>query len=109
MLGRVLVAERQAGAAMPELRKALELDANLQGARLLLGSALRQEGFIAEAISQLRQAEAQEPGSAEVQYELGVALYGSGAQPEAVHCLEREAIELNPNFALARGDLGQLR
>jgi tetratricopeptide (TPR) repeat protein len=76
------------GHAIPPLRKALEINADLPGAHEMLGGALLAQGFAAESIPHLEKARADAL--------LGVALLEVGRAREAVDKLEA-ALEKKPD------------
>jgi tetratricopeptide (TPR) repeat protein len=79
-LGAVYLARKDYADAIPALRKALEINSELPGAHEMLGTALLAQGFAAEAIPHLQQAQADDL--------LGVALLESGRPRDAVEHLE---------------------
>jgi tetratricopeptide (TPR) repeat protein len=87
-LGGVLIEKRDYGAAIPPLKRAVELAPNLEGAHQLLGYALLAQGFAAEAIPHLEKAHAEDA--------LGIALLEVDRLPEAVTVLQR-ALAKNPD------------
>lgn len=87
-LGAAWFEKKDYGKAIPALRKALELDATLVGARGMLGAALLAQGYAEEAIPFLEAARSFDL--------LGVALLESGRAREAVDRLEA-ALEKRPD------------
>jgi tetratricopeptide (TPR) repeat protein len=89
-LGAVYFEKKNYAAAIPALKKALELNANLPGAEGMLGAALLAQGFARESIPHLEKAGAQDL--------LGVALLESDRPREAVDRLEAALVQ-RPNDA----------
>ncbi|MBB6143099.1 tetratricopeptide (TPR) repeat protein [Silvibacterium bohemicum] len=87
-LGGVYIEKRDYSAAIPPLKRALELNPGLNGAHRLLGYALLAQGYATEAIPHLEQAHAEDA--------LGIALLEAGKLPEALAVLEK-ALAQNPN------------
>ncbi len=79
-LGAVELARERYAAAASSLRRALELNENLPGARAMLGSALLAQGWAADAVRELERA-----GDREL---LGIALYEAGRAGEAAEKLQ---------------------
>ena len=69
-LGGVYIEKRDYAAAIPPLKRALELSPDLEGAHRLLGYALLAQGYATEAIPHLEQAHAEDA--------LGIALLEAG-------------------------------
>jgi tetratricopeptide (TPR) repeat protein len=65
-------------------------------------------GHVDEALRELRQAVAEEPQSAQAEFQLGLALFASGAQQAAKAAFE-QAVKLDPRLVEARINLGQLQ
>jgi tetratricopeptide (TPR) repeat protein len=86
-LGGVLIEKREYAAAVPPLKRTVELSPNLEGAHRLLGYALLAQGFASDAIQHLEKAHAEEA--------LGVALLEVDRLPEAVAVLQK-ALAKNP-------------
>lgn len=97
-LGMVLYEKGMYGRAIPALRRALELNAELPGARLLLGTALLAQGYPAEAIAHLEETKAIDL--------LGAALLEAGREREAIDRLEA-ALAVRPGDADLLYYLGQ--
>lgn len=87
-LGAVYLEKKDYAAAIPPLRKALELNPDLPGAHGMLGAALLAQGFADESISHLEKAQANDL--------LGVALLESGRVREAIDPLE-SALQKRPD------------
>jgi tetratricopeptide (TPR) repeat protein len=87
-LGQAYMENEDYGAAIPPLKRALELAPDLAGAHRLLGYALLAQGYNAEAISHLEKI--QEPTA------LGIAQIGTGQLPQAVTNLQA-ALAKYPN------------
>lgn len=86
-LAAVYVAQKNYDAAIPVLRRALQLQPDLPGAEDMLGVALLAQGYAAEAIAHLQKA-----GDDDV---LAIALLQSGREREALDKLEA-ALQHNP-------------
>jgi tetratricopeptide (TPR) repeat protein len=80
-LGEVFIEKRDYASAVPPLKHALELNANVEGGHQLLGYALLALGYAGEAIPHL------EKGNDESA--LGIALLEAGRLPEAVAVLQK--------------------
>ena len=80
-LGGVYIEKRNYAAAIPPLKRAVELSPNLEAAHRLLGYALLALGFATEAIPHLEQGHAEDA--------LGIALLDAGKLPEAVTILQK--------------------
>ncbi|MBO0800809.1 MAG: tetratricopeptide repeat protein, partial [Blastocatellia bacterium] len=87
-LGQAYMEKRDYGDAIAPLKRALELNQDLAGARQLLGYALLAAGYAAEAIPYLEQVN--EQGA------LGIAQLETGRLPEAVSNLQA-ALAKRPN------------
>lgn len=87
--------------------KALSLKAELPPAHRGLGLLYLRQGKLPSAVSALREATRQEPGSAVGQALLGIALCNSGLIFEAIPCLMR-ALSLDPKLSLARSALDKI-
>ncbi|MDX1981538.1 MAG: tetratricopeptide repeat protein [Bryobacteraceae bacterium] len=89
-------------------RRALARDPNFVPALASLGSALRREGRLPEALQTLENAVRLAPRNPTARHELGEALRESGRTAEAIAAFA-EAIRLDPNFADAHNSLGGVR
>ena len=87
-LGGVYIEKRDYAAAIPPLKRALELSPTLEGADRLLGYALLAQGYAIEAIPHLEKAHAEDA--------LGIALLEAGRLPEALAVLQK-ALAQNPD------------
>ena len=87
-LGEVCVAMRDYAAAVPALKKALELNTELDAAHLQLGYALLSQGYAAESIPHLERVHAIEA--------LGIAQLETGNYQEAIANLSA-ALQKRPN------------
>jgi len=87
-LGGVYVEKRDYAAAIPPLKRALELSPNLEAAHRLLGYALLAQGYATEAIPHLEKGQAEDV--------LGIALLDAGKLQEAVAVLQK-ALAQNPD------------
>src|SRR6201996_8783455 len=87
-LGGIYVEKRDYAAAIPPLRRAIELSPNLEAAHRLLGYALLAQGYATEAIPHLEQGHAEDA--------LGIALLDAGKLPEAVTVLQK-TLSQSPN------------
>jgi tetratricopeptide (TPR) repeat protein len=87
-LGDIYIEKRDYAAAIPPLKRAVELSPGLEGAQRLLGYALLAQGYASEAIPHLEKAHAEDA--------LGIALLEAGKLPEAVPVLQK-ALSQNPN------------
>ena len=87
-LGNVFIEKRDYAAAIPSLKRALELNPNLEGAHRLLGYALLAQGYATDAIPHLEKAHVDDA--------LGIALLEAGKLQEASAVLQR-ALAKNPN------------
>jgi tetratricopeptide (TPR) repeat protein len=87
-LGGVYIEKRDYAAAMPPLKRAIELSPDLEAAQRLLGYALLAQGYATEAIPHLEKAHAEDA--------LGIALLEAGKLPEAVTVLQK-ALAQNPD------------
>jgi len=87
-LGDVYIEKRDYAAAIPPLKRAIELSPSLEDAHRLLGYALLAQGYADEAIPHLQKAH-------EVNA-LGIALLEAGKLPDAVTVLQK-ALAQNPN------------
>ena len=87
-LGGVLIEKRDYAAAIPPLKRALELSPNSEGAHRLLGYALLAQGYATDAIPHLEKAQADDV--------LGIALLEAGKLQEASVVLHKALVK-NPN------------
>jgi tetratricopeptide (TPR) repeat protein len=87
-LGDIYMEKRDYAAAIPPLKRAVELSPNLEGAHRLLGYALLAQGYATDAIPHLEKAHAEDA--------LGIALLEAGKLPEAMPVLQK-ALFQNPN------------
>src|SRR5271170_5742665 len=87
-LGGVYIEKRDYAAAIPPLRRAIELSPDLEAAQRLLGYALLAQGYATEAVGHLEKAHAEDA--------LGIALLEAGKLPEAVTVLQK-ALAQNPD------------
>jgi tetratricopeptide (TPR) repeat protein len=87
-LGGVYIEKRDYAAAIPPLKRALELSPDLEGADRLLGYALLAQGYAIEAIPHFEKAHAEDA--------LGIALLEAGRLPEALAALQK-ALAQNPD------------
>jgi tetratricopeptide (TPR) repeat protein len=87
-LGGVYIEKRDYGAAIPPLKRAIELSPDLEGAHRLLGYALLAQGYATEAIPHLEQAHTEDA--------LGIALLEAGKLSEALAVLQK-ALAQNPD------------
>ena len=87
-LGDVYIEKRDYAAAIPPLKRAVELSPGLEGGHRLLGYALLAQGYASEAIPHLEQAHAEDA--------LGIALLDAGKLPEAMPVLQK-ALSQSPD------------
>ncbi len=88
-----------------QYQQALRLKPDYAEAHNNLGAALREQGQLAEAVTQYQQALRIKPDYAEAHNNLGAALREQGQLAEAVtQC--QEALRLKPDFAEAHNNLG---
>jgi tetratricopeptide (TPR) repeat protein len=87
-LGGVFIEKRDYASAVAPLKRALELNPNIEGGQQLLGYALLAQGFSAEALPHLEKAGDENA--------LGIALLDVGRLPDAVAVLQKALIK-NPN------------
>jgi len=90
--------------AVPEWRKAIELNAEEARPHLQLGLALGELGQVDQEIAEYRQAIKMEPTSASSYTNLAIALQGQGKLDEAIEAY-RKSIELEPHNAKVRSNL----
>ncbi len=91
--------------AIPEWRKALELNPGDERVYTSLGVALYETSSVEEAIAQYRKAIEISPGYPEARISLGSALAGMGRLDEAIPQFEK-ALELDASNAKAHSNLG---
>ncbi|MFZ3216301.1 MAG: tetratricopeptide repeat protein [Candidatus Acidiferrales bacterium] len=87
-LGGVYIEKHDYAAAIPPLKRAVELSPSLEGAHRLLGYALLAQGYANEAIPHLEKGHAEDA--------LGIALLESGKLQQAVIVLQK-AVAKNPD------------
>jgi tetratricopeptide (TPR) repeat protein len=87
-LGGVYIEKRDYAAAIPPLKRAIEISPDLEAAHRLLGYALLAQGYATEAIAHLEKAHAEDV--------LGIALLDAGKLPEALAVLQKALAE-SPN------------
>jgi tetratricopeptide (TPR) repeat protein len=104
-LGRAYANDGQAGKAIEQYVKALDIKPNYLEARNFLGVALFQNGETDEAIAQYRSALDINPDYLEARINLGNALGAKGQSDEAVAQYQK-VIEIDPASAEARYNLG---
>ena len=90
--------------AIPEWRKAIELNSEEARPHLQLGLALGELGQVDEEIAEYRQAIRMEPASAPSYSNLAIALQGQGKLAEAIEAY-RKSIELEPRNSKVRSNL----
>jgi tetratricopeptide (TPR) repeat protein len=111
LMGEVYLNEKSTGMAVDELETAVRLDPNSVDAHLLLGMALRAGGDpmqMGQAVRHLSRAAEARPKDAGIMYALGLAYAGLGDLGNAEASLGK-ALELNPNQAGARAELGRVK
>ena len=87
-LGAVFIEKRDYAAAIPPLKRALELSPDIEGGHRLLGFALLAQGYASEAIPHLEKAHEDDT--------VGIALLEAGKLPEAFAALQK-SLAKNPN------------
>jgi tetratricopeptide (TPR) repeat protein len=87
-LGGVYIEKHDYAAAIPPLKRAVEISPGLEGAHRLLGYALLAQGYADEAIPHLQEAHEVDA--------LGIALLEAGKLPEALAVLQK-ALAQNPD------------
>ncbi|HVI78022.1 MAG TPA: tetratricopeptide repeat protein, partial [Candidatus Acidoferrum sp.] len=90
--------------AAAHFRRAIQLDARLPSARLMLGIVLRRQGNHKGALDQFQKAVELRPDDADAQYNLGRELKGNGNTQGAIAAFRR-AIEARPDFEQAHYNL----
>jgi tetratricopeptide (TPR) repeat protein len=103
-LGRALAFTGQLDQAIPHFEKAIAINPSFAEAHTDLGCALAEAGQFAQAIPRLEKALAIKPGLVEAHYCLGESLYFSQARVQGALAHWREALRLDPNFALAMNE-----
>jgi tetratricopeptide (TPR) repeat protein len=103
--GKMMLALGRPAEATSDFSRALEIRPDTPDFLLELASARRQAGMADEGIRELREFAARNPGSAEAEERLGVALRDSGRPAEAIPCFER-ALALRPGYDDAEAGLG---
>ena len=98
LLGNLLVASSDNAAAVPALRKAIELNAAAGGANNMLGYAALRQGDVDGAIKAFTDYVATLPGEPNPQDSLGEALLAAGRFSDAEAAF-RKALELSPAFS----------
>jgi tetratricopeptide (TPR) repeat protein len=88
-LGRFYLQRGEAGAAIEQLRAALDRDASLRVAYSVLGRAYLQSGEFASAVTTLKQAVDADPADQDSRYALGRALLAMGRADEGRAEMER--------------------
>ena len=110
--GQVFLAQGDPAAAMPLLRRALELDPHLVSAKINLGNAFRECGQPLEAESLLREAVADAPNDPNGYLGLGTVLVDLQRPKEAIEqyraamALAPEAVTIRTNLAAVLIDHG---
>jgi tetratricopeptide (TPR) repeat protein len=104
-LGRAVLAEGDATAALQHFERAVELDPQYAQARYNLGSLQMQQGALAAAEASLRAAVEREPRLAQAQNALGNCLLRQERVAEAVPHYEA-ALEAAPDYADAHYNFG---
>lgn len=105
--GRQMLAEGRAAAAVEKLRTCLGLEDSFPHARLTLGVALAQAGWLQDALTELTAAAEQEPDRADVHASLGT-VYQRLDEPGKAREAYEEAIRRDPRDAVAHANLGHL-
>ena len=98
LLGVLLLGVTEYAAAVPELRKAIELDTAVGGANNMLGYAALQQGDVAAAIKAFEDYTRLLPNEPNPQDSLGEALLAAGRFADAEAAF-RKALELSPEFS----------
>jgi Flp pilus assembly protein TadD len=101
ILGALLLARLNAGAAVPMAEAAVRAEPQQPEARNLLGSALQAVGRTAEAVEQYSRAVALEPGFTNARFNLANALVKSGRLEEAIGQYE-QVLAKYPDDTLAK-------
>jgi tetratricopeptide (TPR) repeat protein len=102
---KAAVARRDFKTAEVALAEALRLDADHAESHTLQGFVLGQQGNLAAALPHLQRATALRPEWPEARYNLGAALWYSGAREKAIAEL-RESVRLDPGSAGGHAFLG---
>ena len=90
--------------SIPELKRALALQANLYAAQFGLGHVLREKGNLTDADSAFREAIRLQPSSADAYNELGLVLSDEGNQNSAAAAFQK-VLDIDPGNAVARKNL----
>ncbi len=110
-LGLILFAggmiETDPDQAAAALRQVIAYDPEISVAHEWLGRALARKGDLEPAISSFHRASRLEPDNATFQNDLGYYVYFEHGQYDKAAEEFRNAIEINPNYALAHANLGQ--
>jgi Flp pilus assembly protein TadD/mono/diheme cytochrome c family protein len=106
ILGALLLARLNAGAAVPMAEAAVRADPQQPEARNLLGSALQAVGRMPEAIEQFRRAVALQPAFTNARFNLANALARSGKLEEAISQYE-QVLAKYPDDSLAKQRLSR--
>jgi Flp pilus assembly protein TadD/mono/diheme cytochrome c family protein len=106
ILGALLLARLNAGAAVPMAEAAVRVEPQQPEAHNLLGSALQAVGRTAEAVEQYRRAVALEPGFTNARFNLANALVKSGRLEEAIGQYE-QVLTKYPDDTLAKQRLSR--
>ncbi len=100
-----LTAKGQFGEALPQWRKAVELDPDDEGVRINLGLTMDRLGLINEAIEQFRNAIELAPGNALAYDSLARGLVLRGDVDEAIQTYTK-GLAIDPNNAGAQANMG---
>jgi tetratricopeptide (TPR) repeat protein len=106
-LGCALADNHKLNAAVVELRKAIQLDAECASAHNSLGKALAEHGHSNAAAAEYLKAIALKPDYADAHLNLGVVL-ADRKQFDAAAARFRQALTLKPSFALAHSNLAKI-
>ena len=109
VLGISLAQNNRLDEAIPEFRRAVELDPNDAAAHWHLGAALAEGGGSpAESLAELRRAAELDPGNGDLESDLGMTLAAAGSLEEGIAHLER-ALALQPESTTIQRNLELLR
>jgi choline-sulfatase len=108
MLGEAALRQKKWDRSVDELQKALEIDPTFDQAMTALARALHETGDDASARKWLDRALTQNPQNFRAWYELGWIESKNNNRDAAEHAYQK-ALSLQPNFGLARRDLGLLQ